>query len=948
MRSLHLSRVLTRFLASSAALSMLGSAMFAVAQQPASRIADTIRDSSHASLKGTVSPRIKEASDEGRASSNLELRGLSLVLEPTAAQKADLAQLLVAQQTPGSSSYQQWLTPARYAARFGVSDADLEKLSAWLRTEGFAVAGANNSHTRITFSGTAGQVETAFGTELHRYSVNGEQHVANATQIEIPSSLAGIVSGVMNISDFRPKPRIRHSVGTAYAPRYTDGVDSSHYLTPADLTTIYDTQTLYTAGYTGAGQRIAIAGQSAVVLSDVANFRAAAGLAANAPTAVLVPNTGTSTIYPGDESESDLDLEYSGAVAKNASIYFVYTGNNTNSGVFNALEYAVDTDLAPIISISYGNCEANLSTSEFNALELVVEQANTQGQTIFSASGDQGATDCDESSSTTITSATHGLAVDYPAASQYVTGVGGTMFNAGSGTYWNTTNTSAGGSAISYIPEEAWNETTSRDNVQYGGSGLLGGGGGASTFTAKPSWQTGTGVPSDGKRDVPDFSMDAAVYDDGYLYCSSDTTSGVTNSCSNGFLNSANTSQAELTVAGGTSFAAPIAAGVLALVNQKTSSTGQGNLNTKLYAIAAATPSAFHDITVGNNSQPCTAASTGCPSGGDIGFSAGTGYDQATGLGTLDVTNFANAFSTTTTATLLPTTVTLSPSSPSVAAGTAVTITATVAVSSGSGTPTGTVQFAVDGTNEGSAVALSGSTATYSFSSATTGNHIVSATYSGSATYATSYAVDTVAVTTTTTTTNSGTFNLSGTAATASLGSSATSLITVTPTGGFTGTVYLSATSSSTVLLADGCASISNPTVTGSAAVTSALTILTNSTACNTAVAAGKSVFRFLGTQQTSSRNRSPFPLPTLPVSAAAMLGGAICLLRGRNGSRVFLIAGAFLLTGVALTAVGCGSSTTASSTNDVPAGTYTLTVNGATTSGGTPVASTTVTLTIS
>ena len=942
------------------ALTMLAPACQAQAQ-PASRIAGAIDASTRVPIKGSVSPRIASATDQGRVSGNLKLEGLTLVFTPTAAQQTDLQQLLVDQQTPGSSNYHVWLTPAEYAARFGMSEADLAKVSEWLTSQGFTVAGANNSRTRITFSGTAGQVESAFATELHHYSVNGETHLANATALQVPAALAGIASGVGNISDFRPKPRVR-SVPQALAPRYTSSLSGSIFVAPSDLGVIYDIAPLYAAGYTGSGQRIAVVGQSEVLLADIANFRAAAGLAAKAPISVLVPNTGTATVYSGDEGESDIDLEYSGAIAQNADIYFVFTGSDQNTDVFDALDYAVDTDLAPVISISYGNCEANFSTAEFTQMEQVFEQANSQGQTIFSAAGDSGATDCDDSgttTATTITSATHGLAVDYPASSQYVTGVGGTMFNEGSATstYWATTNTANGGSALSYIPEAVWNETAAA--ISAGIGGLTGGGGGASTLTAKPSWQTGTGVPADGHRDVPDIALDAALVHEGLLYCSSDADS---TSCTAGFRDASQ----NLTVAGGTSFGAPIAAGIFTLINQKTSAKGQGNLNPTLYSLAASTPAGFHDITVGNNSQPCTIGSTGCTTS-PIGFSAGVGYDQASGLGTLDVSVLAGGFPAAATSSLIATTLSLSPSNSTVTSGTSTTITATVVgITPGSSTPTGTVQFAVDGVSTGAAVPLSGSIASYTLTSAiltSVGSHVISATYSGDSVFATSYAVDTITITAAPST-GIGTFALSSSAATTALGGTGTSTITVTPAAGYTGTVGFTLASGNTAttnaLGSDFCYDIGNAIVANATTpATASLTLYTTLATCeNTVSPAGRPLHKLGGgsTLKTlaSTSKGAPKPgLPELPVSAAA-IAGAVCLLVSRRRSRllsqVWMLAAVVLLSGAALGAMGCGGSsgTPAITPQEVPAGTYSLVVTGAdTTYSSIPAATTTVTFTV-
>ncbi|HXW13314.1 MAG TPA: hypothetical protein VEN79_02290, partial [Terriglobia bacterium] len=277
-------------------------------------------------------------------------------------------------------------------------------------------------------------------------------------------------------------------------------------------------------------------------------------------------------------------------------------------------------------------------------------QANSQGETIVAAAGDSGAADCDSSNTSTITIATHGLAVDAPASLPYVTGMGGSEFNEGSGNYWQAA-TSTGGdilsSALSYIPEMVWNDTANPENT---GNGLSAGGGGASTFTpsgapSKPAWQTGTGVPNDNARDVPDLSLNSSSIHDPLLIC-------VQGSCMNGFREVSTNPEMNntLTVVGGTSAAAPTFAGIVALINQQMNAPdGQGNINPTLYSMAATSPAAFHDITVGNNKVPCQSGSTDCPSGGEIGYNAGVGYDQASGLGSIDAFNLVTAWGSSAT-----------------------------------------------------------------------------------------------------------------------------------------------------------------------------------------------------------------------------------------------------------------------------------------------------------
>jgi Pro-kumamolisin, activation domain/Bacterial Ig-like domain (group 3) len=741
------------------------------AQQVAQdRIVQAIEAGKVSALPGTVHPQARAEYDQGPVAASMQLQGMTMTFKPSAAQQASLDALLKAQQTPSSSSYHQWLTQAQYANQFGMSPGDLDKVTQWLQSQGFTVDKVADSRNAIRFSGSVTAAEQAFHTQIHKYVVNGESHFANATEVSLPSAFAGTVSHIAGLADFKPKPHyVRPAAGqtTGAHPQYTDGVSGNHFLAPGDFAVIYDVNPLYTAGSTGTGQTIGIMGQTDIVMADISDFRAAAGLSVNNPTVFLIPGSADPGILDasGDINEADLDLEWSGGVAKNASIVFV---NSTD--VFGSLQYAIANKIngvqIPILSISYGGCETSQPSAQLASLEASFQQANAQGQTVLAAAGDNGAADCDEQTNPNlppITSATQGLQVDYPGSSAYVTAMGGSEFmgdgtaqnpSTGADQYWSGNgSTSVLTSAKSYIPEMAWNDTTFE--IANGG-GLSAGGGGVSQLFPKPSWQTGVpGIPSDGHRDVPDASLNASADHDPYLVCtqiilaSDPTQSNFTSSCINGFYISdpGSSDDKTLTAFGGTSVAAPSFAGVLALIEQKLGvPQGLGNVNPALYTLASnATTyaSAFHDITTGNNEVPCTAGSTNCPTSGSmvIGYAAGTGYDQATGLGSVDVTNLATAFGTIATKLGSTTTIAASPASPAV--GAKVTITATVAPSSGTTAPTGNVTFTVDGTVQ-PVVALTGGMAVMTTSFSTGGAHTVVAAYSGD----TNFFVSTSAVTT--------------------------------------------------------------------------------------------------------------------------------------------------------------------------------------------------------
>ena len=912
-------------------LALLGTTLSAEAQI-ASRISGDVAGSARTPLNGSIHPLTARYTDTGHADNGQPLTAMTIYFSPSSSQQAALTTLLADQRTQGSRHYHRWLTPAQYEAQFGLAPSDLNAVTNWLQQQGFQIVSA--SPLAVKFSGTVQQVETAFDTRIDNYNVEGTLRRANATALSIPAALNGVVSGIRGVNEFRPKPHIRK----ALQPHYTYGT-TDHFVAPGDFATIYDVNALYNEGYTGSGQTIAIVGQSSIEASDVANFRSAAGLPANAPTLTLVPNSGTSEAYSNDEEESDLDVEWSGAVAKNASINFIYVGNNQNYDVFDALQYAIEQKLAPVVSISYGGCEANWSATDVSSLTTLFEQANSQGQTIIATAGDNGAADCDEPTNPNevVTQASDGLAVDFPGSSPYVTTIGGTEFyadNAAPSTYWNSSNGSGDSSALQYIPEEVWNDTSTQ-------IGLEGSGGGVSTLFSKPSWQTGLGVPNDGRRDLPDISLNASPQHDGYVYCSSAADS---TSCVSGF----NNSKGQPDIAGGTSFGAPSFAAILTLINQKEGSTGQGNFNPSLYAAANADySSAFHDVQQGSNAVPCVAGSVDCGSSGEIGYSAGVGYDLATGWGSIDVSNFTSAISgTTTTGSGASSSVVVTATTTTPTVGTSDSFTAVVTANSGSTPPTGTVQFQVDGANAGSAVALTtgGSTAadaaeaSFSYIFTTSGAHVITANYSGDSVYS----ANTGSLSVTAATTSSGTqsFTLSATDASIAPGAVGTSAITLTPEGGFTGSVAFTVTSPAN--LANVCfQAIPSATVSGSTPVSATLTIDTNDRSCQSAAIRTR-----LQARADRDRSGSGPEIETGSILLSFILLGGPALRR----RRAFWLA-ALLVIGLSAGLVGCGGSTspnpsTATTSAATAPGTYTITVTG-TDSAANLTSSTSFTLTI-
>ncbi|MGA8528061.1 MAG: S53 family peptidase, partial [Candidatus Sulfotelmatobacter sp.] len=530
-----------------------------------------------------------------------------LTLLPDSTQQDVLNQLVDAQHNPESPYYHQWLTPEQYGERFGVSDADTAQIVSWLQEHGMQVEEVTAGRRSIIFSGTAAQVQTAFHTAIHTYKIGDEVHHANVNDPEIPAALVQVVGGVVSLHDFHSEPM--HGLVRKPSPDFSSG--GAYYLAPADFATIYDLNPLYQQSITGSGQSVAIVARSNINIADARQFRTFFGLPANDPQ-IIVNGTDPGIWSANEETEADLDVEWSGAVARSATIKFVVSkSTNSSDGVDLSAQYIVNHNLAPVMSTSFGLCEASLGSSGNSFLNSLWQQAAAEGITVFVSSGDSGAAGCDSASALT---ATHGRAVNGLCSTPYSVCVGGTEFNdlANPTLYWSPSNSSGTqASALSYIPEIVWNAS----GPDYG---LWASGGGASAVYAKPSWQAGTGVPADGKRDVPDVALSSAGHD-GYLIYQ------------NG----------ELYVVGGTSAASPSFAGVMALVVQNTAAR-QGNASVAFYSLAskqrAGGASVFHDTTIGNNSVP-----------GQAGFNATVGYDQATGLGSINGSILVNHWADATT-----------------------------------------------------------------------------------------------------------------------------------------------------------------------------------------------------------------------------------------------------------------------------------------------------------
>lgn len=567
----------------------------------AQRLRAPINSAQRVPLRGQVPAQASPANDDGVAEAGLVLPGISLVLQPSREQEAELEKLLAEQQDPASPNYHKWLTPEEYGERFGAGVDDIARISEWLEQQNLNVVSVARARNSIQARGTALAVDRAFSTEIHRYTASGRRHFSNATDPQIPADLNGMVAAIHGLNDFSLEPR-SHQVNTdaTAGPRYTSGRGITS-LSPGDFAVIYNVKPLHAMGLDGTGQSIAVAGQTALEFTDVRSFRATFGLLPSDPERILVPGFADPGYRANDAHEANLDLQWAGALAPNARIRYVYSNL-----VMDAVHYAIDQNLAPIISVSYGVCELSTSNASMRALQSWARQGNAQGITWVNASGDSGGADCMRGST-----GIGALAVDTPASVPEVTGIGGTTLTATGPPYWSFTNDPNGVSALSYMPERVWNDSRPGDPAA--------GGGGASIFFTKPSWQAGPGVLNDGMRSVPDISFAASPNLNGYIAFNAGS----------------------MNVYGGTSAGAPAFSGILALLNQYLGRTGQspgvGNVNARLYSLVQSAPEAFHDITVGDNivTITCEGRTSNCTPG-SYGYPAAPGYDMASGLGSID------------------------------------------------------------------------------------------------------------------------------------------------------------------------------------------------------------------------------------------------------------------------------------------------------------------------
>ena len=776
------------------------------------RITAPLDESSRVTLRGSLAAKARAEFDRGVASGATEMRDVRLVLGRSASQQAALDRYDAELQDKSSPNYHRWLTPEQFGKLYGPADADIAALVNWLQSHGLKVEPVPAGRTTIPFSGSVSQIENALHTSIHTYEANGESFLSNAKDPQIPAALAPVVSGVAQLNTLHPRPfSVKGNAGTAnnHANRLEPVASASRphpqltvptgnsttpyvlYMTAGDAATIYDTPNSFNAtfssgtSYTGKGVTIGIGGDNAILASTFQNYRKLFVGDSATPTI----NATGNPVAGGDTGEAYIDTELSGALAPGATISFYVDPN-----LYTAMTNAINDNKVDIFSLSFGLCEQDMATGDNAALNALWQQAATQGIAVAVSAGDNGSAGCDattDSKGNSVTTASGGLAVSGFASTPWNIAVGGTDFDgllSGFSSYVSSTYGSASSfyrTATSYIPEAAWNDSTNVDtavsaNIPWtavsGGSSyanIVAGSGGMSScatnstvdspFSAgtctsgygKPSWQRGTGVPSDAARDLPDVSL---MSGDGFdlaawLVCDDSTTTNSSKQTVSTNCSTQSDSKFYFDGYGGTSTAAPAFAGILALVEQK-SGGRLGQPLKQLYDLynGPNAGSIYHDITIGNNSVPCGSGTPNCAltTGQydfESGYNATAGYDLATGLGSVDVSQLVKYWGTGTGLGTSYVEITTSAASIN-GKSDPLTLTVSVTGTSGSTVPTGTLTLTGSGYSS-PAQALSGTgSAAFTIPAGTLGAGAdpLTASYSGDANYGSSSAAITIAV----------------------------------------------------------------------------------------------------------------------------------------------------------------------------------------------------------
>jgi kumamolisin len=512
----------------------------------------------HGSSTSAGQPRVLQFAGRADAGSRI---AFSLILRLPG--HARLSSALHAIEDPASPRFRRLVGPHAFGSRFGLPTRRIDALARHLHAAGLRVIGGYPQRTELRVSGTVAAVQRLLSMRIGTWSdAHGHSYHAPLSRPQLPAAIRGEVTGVTGL-DTRPR-LIAHDVPVGG-------------LGPAAAAAAYDIRTLHQQGFEGQGLSIAVISFSAFDPRDPAGFAKRFGITGPTPKVIPVDGGTTQFINP---TEADLDIEVIRAIAPQAQILF-YEAPMSTSAYGDAINKIVGDNRTKIISSSWGECERHLFGDQRAGDSAALTAAAAAGVSMFVASGDSGAYDCQASNFSD-----HRLTVDWPAASANTIAVGGTRL--------------AVSANDSYLSETSWND-------QLSGAG---GGGGFSVGDPRPSWQAAPGVlsgNSTGRRQVPDVSADADPGTGWAVY--------------------ADRQPGEV---GGTSAAAPFWAASMLLIQQYAAAHGVGRLgfvDPILYALARsnAQPPPFHDVTRGTNRY----------------YKAQPGWDPATGLGSPDVAHLA-------------------------------------------------------------------------------------------------------------------------------------------------------------------------------------------------------------------------------------------------------------------------------------------------------------------
>jgi subtilase family serine protease len=530
-------------------------------------------------------------------------RPLAMHLTMALRNGAELTRLLADQQNPASSQYRRWLTPDEFTSRFGPTDGDLARVARWLRESGFTVTSADASTREVSFTATVAQAQNAFAVKIAA-TADGRLYSSTADPA-VPADLAPLIESINGLDNLlHSKPavhRVPKRDSSAHSPDAIVG-SIGPFFGPADIYTFYDETPLLNDGIDGSGTGCIAVVEDSNIDEDAANafnsqFSLPALSAANFSTELV---DGTDPGQNADEVETMVDVNYSHAVAPGSSIRIYLGDENTtksSSAILDAIHAAVREKNSPCsaISISFSFC--GVSAGSYRTQNNFFKQAASQGQSVFVAAGDKGAAGLRFSAKQNECVPGTTREVSELAASPYVTAIGGTEF---------TPVYDIDGSDVGFVSESVWND-----------DGYAAGGGESKVFK-KPAFQKGL-IPKDKKRDVPDISFGASPRSPGFFFGSRNGSDEPAVECCEG----------------GTSIGAPAWAGISQLISQQ-AGAWVGNLNTRIYQLGVENDGAttgIRDVTSGNNSF-----------NGVTGFSAGPGYDKASGWGTVDMGLFVLAY----------------------------------------------------------------------------------------------------------------------------------------------------------------------------------------------------------------------------------------------------------------------------------------------------------------